>query len=98
MSGKIICSFEVTNMLMMEDTLKRLGHSFKKTQEGLSISRNYMPLIISQREISGDSMDRSLIESIKAEYQRDFQVYERTVRGETFEVTETKDEIVIVVN
>ena len=97
MSGKITCSFEVTNMLIMEDTLKRLGHSYKKTKEGLSISRNYMPLIISQNEISGDSVDRSLIENIKGEYQRDYQLHERAIRGETYEMTETKDEIVIVV-
>lgn len=98
MSGKITCSFQVTNMLMMEDTLKRLGHSFKKTSSGLTISRNYMPLIISQNEISGDSVDRTLIDNIKAEYQRDFQLHERAIRGETYEMTETKDEIVIIVN
>jgi hypothetical protein len=97
MSGKITCSFEVTNMLIMENALKRLGHTARKTKEGLNISRNYMPIIISKNEISGDSMDKALIETIKAEYQRDYQINERAVRGEVFEVTETKDEIVIMV-
>lgn len=98
MSNKIVITFEVTNMLIMQDTLKRLGHSFTKSGESLRIKKSYNDLIISKSGISCDSAQRSEVEKIKSEYQRDFQVHERTVRGESFEVTETKDEIIIMVN
>jgi hypothetical protein len=98
MSNKIVVSFEVTNMLIMKETLKRLNHSFKEKRNSLEIYREYFPIKISQKEISMDSMNQKEVEIIKSEYQRDFQIYERTIRGETFEVTETKNEIVITVN
>jgi hypothetical protein len=82
----------------MEDTLKRLGHKFAKTNEGLSIDRPYYPIYITEQEISCDSMHCHEIDGLKSEYQKDFQIHERTVRGEQFEVTETKDEIVIMVH
>ena len=98
MSNKIVICFEVTNMLMMEETLKRLGHQFTKSDQGLTISRSYYPIVISQKEISCDSMNTHEVDTIKSEYQRDFQVHERTVRGEQFEVTENKNEIIIMVH
>jgi hypothetical protein len=98
MSSKIVICFEVTNMLIMKETLKRLNHDFTETGDTLSIHRAYNPIKISQKEISFDSVNRNEVDKIKSEYQRDFQVHERTVRGESFEVTETKDEIVITVN
>jgi hypothetical protein len=103
MSSKIVLSFQVTNMLIMEDTLKRLGHTFSKIVngqfvEGLSIDRPYFHIDITKDQIVHDSMDRRDVERIMYEYQKDFQVHERTVRGELFEVTETKDEVVILVN
>lgn len=97
MSGKIHVDFNVTNMLLMEDTLKRLGHNYKKIKNGLSIARAYYNIEIHKDNITGDTMNRSEIEKIKAEYQRDFQLRERAIRGETYEVTETKNEIVILV-
>lgn len=97
MSGKIIISFAVTNMLLMEDTLKRLGHSYTKNKNGLSIPRSYYNIEINENKISSDSMNRLEVEKIKFEYQRDFQIHERAIRGESYEVAETKDEIVILV-
>jgi phosphoenolpyruvate carboxylase len=97
MSGKIVVSFEVTNMLIMEDTLKRLSHTYTKCEDHLLIARPYYNIEIRKDKITGDSMNRSEINKIKYEYQRDFQIHERTIRGETFEVAETKNEIVITV-
>jgi hypothetical protein len=82
----------------MEETLKKLGHAYSKTANGLSLNRAYYPIEIAKDEISCDSMHSHEVETIKCEYQRDFQIYERTVRGEQFEVTETKNEIVITVH
>jgi hypothetical protein len=98
MSGKVITAFNVTNMLLMEDTLKRLGHQFTKTKNGLTIARAYYNIDITENEITCDSMNTSEVEKIKSEYQRDYQVQERALRGETFEVTETSNEIVIMVH
>jgi hypothetical protein len=98
MSGKVITAFNVANMLLMEDTLKRLGHQCSKTKEGLSIARAYYNIDIKANEITCDSMNTSEVEKIKAEYQRDYQLRERALRGETFEVTETSNEIVIMVH
>jgi hypothetical protein len=81
----------------MEDTLKKLGYEYTKTNEGLSINRPYYPIEITKNEISCDSMNQRDLEKIKYMYQKDFQVYERTIRGEQFEVIETNQEIVIMV-
>jgi hypothetical protein len=98
MSGKILIGFEVANMTIMEETLKRLNHAFSKKNGSLVVKRNYYDIVIEKNNISCDSMNRNEVETIKAEYQRDFQVHERTLRGETFEVTETSNEIVIMVH
>jgi hypothetical protein len=98
MSGKVVVSFQVTNMLIMEDTLKRLGHQFKKTSDGLIIERPYYNIDITKNQISCDSMNKNEVEKIRYEYQKDFQLHERAVRGETYDVAETRDEIVITVH
>lgn len=98
MSGKVVTAFNVTNMLLMEDTLKRLNHKFSKTKNGLSIARAYYNIDITANEITCDSMNTSEVETIKSEYQRDYQLRERALRGETYEVTETSSEIVIIVH
>jgi len=98
MSGKISVLFEVKNMTIMEETLKRLNHAFSKQDNSLIVKRSYYNIVIEKNNISCDSMNRNEVESIKAEYQRDFQIHERTIRGETFEVTETSNEIVIMVH
>jgi len=85
-------------MLIMEDTLKQLGHIHTKTNEGFSISRPYYDINISKNEITHDSMHVHEVNDIKINYQKNFQIHERTIRGETFEVIETKDEIVITVH
>jgi len=99
MSNKIVIIFEVTNMLLMEETLKRLGQgfAFTKTSTGLEIQRPYYNISIGKDSISCDSMHQQDVERIKSEYQRDYQVLERSIRGESFEVTETRNEIVILV-
>lgn len=97
MSGKLTLEFKVENMTIMEETLKRLGHNFTKKENTLSIDRPYYPIIISEEKVSCDTMDNNLVAHIKSEYQRDFQILERTLRGESFEMTETNEEIVITV-
>lgn len=97
MSGKLTLEFKVENMSIMEETLKRLGQTFTKKNNILSIDRPYYPIQISEEKVSCDTMDNSLVAIIKSQYQKDFQIYERTIRGESFEVTETTDEIVITV-
>lgn len=98
MSNKVCISFQVTNMLIMENTLKRLGHSYSKTANGFSLNRSYYPIEITKNEITCDSMNNHEVNTIKCQYQKDFQVHERTIRGEQFDITETKDEIVIMVH
>lgn len=97
MSAKVVRSFEVTNMAIMKSTLKRLKFNATKTEKGFSISRAFYDIEISKDKITCDSVNKSEIEKIQAEYQRDFQLNERALRGEVCEVSETKDEIVITV-
>lgn len=97
MSGKAEVQFQVTNMQLMQDTLTKLGHKFTKHGDVLSISRPYYAIEISKDKISCDTMNTGEVEAIKVAYQKDFQINERTLRGEIFEVTETRDEIVIMV-
>lgn len=98
MSTKVIISFQVTDMLIMEQSLKKLKHEFSKNSNGLSIKRSYQNIDITKEQITYDSMDRNVVEKIMYEFQKDFQVHERIIRGELFEVTETSNEIVILVN
>lgn len=98
MSGREEILFEVTNIQIMEQTLKKLGHKYVKTGNVLSIARAYHPIEISNRMISCDTMNSHEVGIIKVEYQRDYQIYERAVRGEIYEMTETSNEIVITVH
>jgi len=98
MSGKVVVAFKVTNMEIMEQTLIRLNHEFESTDDGFIIKRPYYDIEIASEKISCDSMNTNEVDKIKYEYQKDFQIYERTIRGEQFEVTETKDEIIILVS
>jgi len=97
MSGKVEVTFEVTNMDVMQQTLEKLGHKFTKNGEVLTIARSYYNIEIAKNKISCDSMNTGEVERIKVEYQRDYQLYERAVRGEIYEMTETNNEIVIMV-
>lgn len=98
MSGKISISFEITNMLIMEETLKRLGQSFTKNSEGLTIAKSFYNIEITKDNISCYTNETCLVERIKSEYQRDFQINERAIRGEQFELTETSNEIILLVH
>ncbi|MDD5649335.1 MAG: hypothetical protein PHF86_02810 [Candidatus Nanoarchaeia archaeon] len=97
MSNKIVVQFSVSNMSVMEDTLKRLGHAYVKDGSNLKINRPYYPISINSNEISCDSMNKSEVNVLIYEYQRDFYIKERIVRGESYEVTETNNEIIITV-
>ena len=98
MSGKISVSFEITNMLIMEETLKRLGQNFTKSSEGLTIAKSFYNIEITKNNISCDTNESCLVEKIKSEYQKDFQINERVLRGEQFELTETSNEIILLVH
>ena len=101
MSGKGIIQFQITNCEMLKNTLTRLGHSFemKKSEPWKTIiKRPYNNVEISKDNVSFDTVDREMIEQIQYEYQKDFQVFERTMRGETYDLVETTDEIVITVH
>jgi hypothetical protein len=98
MSGKVIICFQVANLLIMEETLKKLGHAYTSQKGGtFTIKRPYQNIVIAKNEISCDTMDQLMVANIKSEYQRAYQVHERTIRGEQFQLTETANEIVIVV-
>ena len=101
MSGKGVIQFQVTNSEMLEKTMSRLGHKFemKKTEPWKAVIRRpYNNIEISKDKVSFDTVDRQLVEQIQYEYQKDFQVFERTMRGETYDLVETTDEIVITVH
>jgi len=97
MSGKIEMEFQISNLEILENTLRRLNLAYDKKENKIVLARDYNSIIISNNNISCDTADVSEIELIKSEYQRDFQIFERNVRGEVYEVVDTKDEIIITV-
>ncbi len=97
MSVKIEVSFEITSMLIMEETLKRLGYDFTQNNNELIIKRPFYDIVITKEKIFCDSIDRCVVDKIKYEYQRDFITYERVSAGENFEIKETADEIIFLV-
>jgi hypothetical protein len=97
MSGKIVICFHVASLLIMEETLKKLGHTVTKNNDVMTINRPYQNIVIAKNEVSCDTMDQEMVANIKAQYQKAYQIHERTIRGEQFEVTEVANEIVIVV-
>lgn len=96
MSNKIVCSFEIKDMVLMEETLKRI--KFDCCKRGNSLVIDAYGIVLESNKISGDSMFKKEISKIKYEYQRDFEIRERALRGETYELSETKDEIIIIVH
>jgi hypothetical protein len=97
MSVKVVTAFEITNFQIMEEVLQKLGYTFKKQDSQLIINKPYYDIIISKNEVSCDSMNKTEIEKIMWSYQKEFQIKERILRGETYNVVETEDEVVIIV-
>jgi hypothetical protein len=98
MSGKEVTQFQVTNFSIMESTLTRLGHNFKKQNDSLIVERPYYNIVVEKNSVSCDTMNKTEVERIIYEYQKDFQIYECKIRGEQYNIVENEDEIIIVVD
>lgn len=75
MSAEIKVQFEVRDMLIMKDTLKRLGYDYKEMGEHrVEIASHYRPIAIDSNsgEISFDNVDQKKVDKIRQEYMVDF--------------------------
>jgi len=97
MSCKADLKFEVTNFEIMENTLKNLRLEFIRKDEKISLKRNWNDIEITNDSIIYDSADLHLVNQIKVEYQKEFQVNDIALKGETYDIVENSNEIVITV-
>jgi hypothetical protein len=98
MSGKICVNCKLRDRKILADTLEKMNLKGTTAKDGtVTISRNYQPMIIGVEEISCDSMDRSLADSVKVQYQKGFQLNQLALTGEQYEVVEASDKISIYV-
>jgi len=75
MSRKVCVNFEVRDMLIMKDTLKKMNINFNEmSEERIEIHRSYHPIAINSKtgEISYDEMNESDVNLIKQEYTVNF--------------------------
>ena len=96
MSCKIETAFAVREMKIMEDTLQKLGYSFSKMNNSLTIKKRFNNIIISHTKVSCDSDNTIEVEKIKSEYSKNVYVSEFENEGVIYEIEETKNEIVIL--
>lgn len=71
MSREINVQFEVRNMLIMKDTLKKLGFDYREIGDHqLNIRRNYHPISIDSKTgmITYDEMDNKIVNQIRQGY------------------------------
>jgi hypothetical protein len=75
MSRKLEVSFEIRDMLIMKETLKQLGHSFREiNQDAIEIQRSYNNIRINSKtgKISYDSDHSGEVDKIKQSYMVNF--------------------------
>ena len=96
MSSKIQTQFAVREMKIMEDTLNKLGFTFKKQNEQFVISKRYNNIVISANKMTHDSGSTTDVEKIKSEYTKATCIAKLEEEAALYEVTETEQEIIIL--
>lgn len=97
MSGKIIVRGELRDRKILKDTLEQMGLTFTENGSGPIQVQSHYGMTISETEINCDTVDRHTANEIKAQYQKNFQISQLALTGESYEVVETADKISIFV-
>jgi len=99
MSVKVETQIVIRDMKLCEDALKNLGYNFQKQGESLVIQRSYVPITIEEgKNITCDSGDKNIVTKVNVEYGKIRAIREIENRGETYEMTENSNEIILTVN
>jgi len=99
MSGKIQIKFAIREMKIMEDMLSKMGYKINsKNGQLTTTSKSGYQMKISSEGIQFDSVDKVEVDNIKIEYSKAYATSDIESRGELYQVEETADEIIFLVN
>ena len=99
MSANAKTKFQVTDVELMKSVLTQEKIAFTENEAAITVKRPYNNLVFSKTSdnVSYDSDDINLLNKIKTSYSKSLAIKTVEIRGESYAIQETENEVTIFV-